>query len=120
MRIWDIPPQFLCDTHLKAEHGELHGVWNIHTLGKTGYSHHPEAKRWTGKLQALFLRHEVLAFEMQQRGMNHKSPLDEALATGDSVQREMVNTIEEQIELLRKKGCGCIKLIEEAGGWPDA
>lgn len=82
MRIWDVPPEIMCRQHLLGEHRELHGLWNILTHGKAGYSRHPETLRWEGKLAALYRRHEALVAEMNRRGYRHGSPLDPALATG--------------------------------------
>jgi hypothetical protein len=107
MRIWDIPPQRLCRQHLLGEHRELHGLWNILTQGKTGYSRHPETRRWEGRLAALYRRHEALVAEMTRRGYRHGSPLDPALATGEAAQTVFVDPIERQYALLRAKGCGC-------------
>ncbi|MEM3711882.1 MAG: pyrimidine dimer DNA glycosylase/endonuclease V [Thermoprotei archaeon] len=107
MRIWDLEPAVLCDRHLLGEHRELHAIWSIIVNNKKGYSRHPETMRWRGKLAALYLRHEALVRELSARGFTHSSPLDKALATGSPVQDEYVNTIEEQIQILKKKGCGC-------------
>lgn len=108
MRIWDIDPSRLCRQHLLGEHRELHGCWNILTQNKTGYSKHPETKRWVGRLPALRLRHEALVAEMQRRGYNHKSPLvSEVEPSGLDIQDQFVDTPEDQIELLRQKGCEC-------------
>jgi hypothetical protein len=107
MRIWDIPPQRLCRQHLLGEHRELHGLWNILTQGKTGYSRHPETRRWEGKLAALYRRHEALVAEMTRRGYRHGSPLESALATGEAVQTVFVDPIERQYALLCEKGCCC-------------
>jgi hypothetical protein len=107
MRIWDIDPARLCRQHLLAEHRELHGLWNILTLGKQGYRHHPETRRWRGKLAALHARHEALAAEMARRGYRHGTPLDARLATGGATQEEYVDTPEQQLGILRSKGCGC-------------
>lgn len=107
MRIWDVPPSHLCRQHLLGEHRELHGLWNILTQGKVGYSRHPETRRWEGRLAALYRRHESLVEEMARRGYRHGSPLDPELATGLAVQDELVDSIERQYELLRKKGCDC-------------
>lgn len=41
------------------------------------------------------------------RGYGHRSPLDEGLATGEEKQAELLDSIAEQIEILRKKGCAC-------------
>jgi hypothetical protein len=107
MRIWDVEPALLCRSHLLGEHRELHAVWNIHTLGRTGYSRHPETLRWRGKLAALRARHEALVREMARRGYAHRSPLDRALATGRAVQDSFVDEPSEQLRMLRSKGCGC-------------
>lgn len=107
MRIWDVPPERLCRQHLLGEHRELHGLWNILTQGKAGYRHHPETRRWEGRLAALYRRHEALVVEMTRRGYNHGTPLDPALATGKPVQTAVVDPLDRQYALLRDKGCGC-------------
>lgn len=109
MRIWDIHPKLLCRVHLAAEHRELHGLWNILTLGKRGYSRHPETLRWHGKLAALFRRHEALAAEMTRRGWNHRTSLDARLASGSRTQRVYVDTPARQRALLKEKPCDCFR-----------
>lgn len=107
MRIWDIPPEKMCRQHLLGEHRELHALWSIITNNKKAYAHHPETLRWKGKLKALYLRHEALVNEMTGRGYKHHTPLDPALATGKAVQDEFVNTCEEQVRILKERGCEC-------------
>jgi hypothetical protein len=107
MRIWDVPPEKLCRNHLLGEHSELHAIWSILTQGKEGYAHHPEVLRWKGKLKALYLKHDEIVEEMLRRGYRHKSPLDEGLATGAAQQDVFVDTYEEQVGILRDKGCEC-------------
>ncbi len=107
MRIWDIPAKKLCRNHLLGEHSELHGIWSILTQGKKGFSNHPEVLRWSGKLKALYLRHQELVEEMQARGYRHNSPLDVELATGNEQQDEYVDSYEEQVRILNNKGCDC-------------
>ena len=107
MRIWDISPEKLCRAHLLGEHRELHGLWNILTQGKKGYSRHPETLRWVGKEAALYARHELLVEEMNRRKYSHASPLDMGLATGEPVQNILINTLEEQREHLKYKPCAC-------------
>ncbi len=107
MRIWDIPPLKLCSRHLLGEHAELHGIWSILTQGRRGYSNHPETRRWSGKTKALYIRHQMLVEEMGRRGYMHNSPLDIELAEGEETQTELVNSIAEQVAILRKKGCDC-------------
>jgi hypothetical protein len=110
MRVWDLDPSRLCRQHLLAEHRELHGIWNILTKhkGQGGYSHHPETRRWIGKTKALYQRHEAEVAEFSRRGYHHYSPLDKRQATGKSTQDVMINTIDEQKKILRKKGCSCL------------
>jgi hypothetical protein len=107
MRIWDVSPELLCRAHLLGEHRELHAVWTILTEHKRGYANHPETRRWQGKLAALYNRHEALVAEMARRGYRHASPLDPRLATGESIQADYIDSPEEQLRLLRAKGCGC-------------
>lgn len=107
VRIWDVHPSELCRAHLLGEHRELHGLWNILTLGKRGYSAHPETLRWVGRLTALYIRHEALVAEMDRRGYRHASPLDRSLATGSAVQDRFIDSPEEQRRRLAAKGCGC-------------
>jgi hypothetical protein len=107
MRIWDLAPERLCRNHLLGEHRELHGLWNVLTLGKKGYARHPETLRWKGRLKALFLRHEHLALELARRGYRHRTPLDRRLATGRAVQDAFVDSPRRQLRLLRAKGCAC-------------
>jgi len=117
MRIWDIPPNLLCNKHLLGEHTELHAIWNILTQNKKGYSNHPETKRWKGKLRSLFGVHEEIVQEMLARGYNHRSPLDKTLAKGNRVQDEFVDPMERQIETLRQKGCCCDVQISIVKYW---
>ncbi len=107
MRIWDLEPERLCRSHLLGEHRELHAIWNILTKKKRGYVGHPEVLRWKGKLKALYLRHEELVSEMCRRGYCHHSPLDSRLARGEAVQLTHVDTPEDQVRRLARKGCGC-------------
>ena len=44
---------------------------------------------------------------MINRGYNHKSPLSIIFAVGEDKQHDFVDTIDEQINLLKKKGCKC-------------
>ncbi|OWZ84988.1 pyrimidine dimer DNA glycosylase/endonuclease V [Natranaerobius trueperi] len=107
MRIWDLEPTILCRKHLLGEHRELHALWNILTQNKKGYRNHPETKRWEGRLKALYDRHEKIVTEMKKRGYNHRSELDETLATGASNQDRFIDSIEEQKQILKRKDCDC-------------
>ena len=107
MRIWDLEPERLCRQHLLGEHRELHGLWVILTEDKRGFARHPETARWRGKFQALYRRHEALVAEMKRRGYRHHTPLSAAQATGLAVQEDYKDSPAEQVEILRRKGCGC-------------
>ncbi|MBI1663776.1 MAG: pyrimidine dimer DNA glycosylase [Nitrosopumilus sp.] len=107
MRIWDISPSKLCRNHLLGEHRELYAMWVVITENKKGYSLHPETLRWKGKLKAMYLRHEQLVSEMITRGYNHQSPLDKRKATGNTKQNDYVDSIKDQISILKKKKCSC-------------
>ena len=107
MRIWDLDPRLLCDRHLLGEHRELHAIWSILVNGRSGYSNHPETKRWRGRLAALYARHEAEVAEMGRRGFGHASPLDPALATGAGEQTELVDSVDAQRARLAERGCGC-------------
>lgn len=107
MRVWDVSPSRLCRQHLLGEHREIHAVWNVITLGREGYSRHPETIRWRGRLRALYERHEAVVREMCRRGYAHRSPLDKAKARGQRTQERFVNTRREQLKILRLKGCAC-------------
>ncbi len=112
MRIWDVDPALLCRSHLLGEHRELHGLWNILVHNKRAYSQHPETKRWVGKQAALFNRHELLVTEMLNRGYDHNSPLDPALATGSALQDAFIDSPDRQLEILIAKPCACLLQIE--------
>jgi len=107
MRIWDVPPDRLCRNHLLGEHSELHGIWTILTQDRRGYARHPEVLRWKGKLKALYLKHDEIVAEMIRRGYRHDSPLDGELAIGAEEQDTYVDSLEEQVQILRGKGCDC-------------
>lgn len=107
MRVWDISPEKLCKNHLLGEHRELHALWTILKENKKGYVNHPETKRWVGKLAALYLRHEEEVIEMKKRGYRHQSILDKKLAIGFKTQDIFVNSINEQLKILREKKCLC-------------
>ncbi|MBN1678369.1 MAG: pyrimidine dimer DNA glycosylase [Candidatus Thermoplasmatota archaeon] len=110
MRIWDLPVECLCRNHLLAEHRELHAIWSIIIDEKRGYCNHPEVIRMRGRLAALWTRHEEQVGEMARRGYAHRSPLD----PGDipkqqrgKKQTTLIDSIEEQREMLTGKGCPC-------------
>jgi hypothetical protein len=75
VRIWDVAAGYLNRQSLLGEHRELHGLHNIVTLGRKGYSRHPETRRWVDRTAALARRHAMLAAEMRLRGYVDRTPL---------------------------------------------
>jgi len=116
VRIWDVDPARLCRRHLLGEHRELHAVWAVLTGGRRGYRHHPETRRWEGRLAALARRHDALVLEMARRGFAHRSPLDSRLATGEACQTVFVDPPEAQLVLLAAKPCPCLLPAGGEGG----
>jgi hypothetical protein len=87
---------------LLGEHRELHGLFNVISMGKKGYSGHPETLRWVDRLPALCLRHHLLVSEMLLRGYQHHSPLPNP--SEDIVWPDIwINTAGEQFALLADK-----------------
>ena len=102
MRIWDIAAGYLNRQSLLGEHRELHGLHNIVTLGRIGYSRHPETLRWVGRVPALARRHALLAAEMRLRGYVDRTPL--AIGHSDAVWPDIfIDPPAGQFELLRGK-----------------
>jgi len=60
-----------------------------------------------GELAALYLSHEELIIELKKRNYQHKSDLNRVFATGLSIQEEFVYSYDEQLEILKDKGCKC-------------
>jgi len=116
MRVWDIPPNYLCDKHLLGQHLEIHTMHSVIINGKKGYAKHPETMRWRGHEDELRGVHEATAKEMITRGFNHKSPLAGSYVSQVSV-LGIVDPIWRQIEELRRKYCNCN--IEAIYQWYD-
>ena len=102
MRIWDANPGYLDRKRLLGEHRELHGLFNILSLNKKGYSRHPETLRWVGRLPALCLRHQLLLAEMELRGYQHHSPLP-VIEDNPVWPDTWISTAVEQFDLLADK-----------------
>ena len=75
MRMWMINPKLLCNKHLLGEHGELHKfIPSFHKKYSIDNRVSPIVQIELSSYQS---RHDELATEMLDRGMNHKSPLPE-------------------------------------------
>ena len=102
MRIWDIHPGYLNRQSLLGEHRELHGLVNIITQGKKGYSRHPETLRWVGFGWALKQRHALLAAEMALRGYRDKTPV-RTRSGKDQWPAIFIDPPHQQFQLLQEK-----------------
>ena len=69
--------------------------------------------RWVGKLKALYIRHELLVKEIIGRGYNHKSDLSVHQATGNKKQDVLINTPNEQVDILKQKNCLCFNSLDK-------
>ena len=74
MRMWMLPPQVMCRKHLLGEHVEMHMFAGsmIKGVSMDGYIEN-------GLMDAPLLRqrHDELVAEMEKRGYNHKSPMQD-------------------------------------------
>lgn len=70
MRMWMVPPYYLCDKHLLGEHCELHMFVGVlaKRSGVDGY-----IKNNLLEPLSIIERHESLVREMLRRGMRHTS-----------------------------------------------
>jgi hypothetical protein len=105
VRIWDLPAGYLNRQSLLGEHRELHGLYNILTEGKKGYSRHPETLRWVGAVDAVCLRHAHEVAEMTLRGYVDRTPLPPARRNA-RWPATFVDEPGDQFRLLRKKYSG--------------
>ena len=106
MRIWDVNPGYLDRQRLLGEHRELHGLYNVLTLGKKGYARHPETLRWRGCVAALCMRHAQLVAEMHLRGYRHASSLPVPSGQAIAWPQGWIDPPARQFELLAGKQAG--------------
>ena len=73
MRMWMVPPRFMCRKHLLGEHVEIHML-----MGTLRRARSVEGFLQLGLLapQHAVQRHAALVREMERRGYRHASPLD--------------------------------------------
>lgn len=105
MRMWMVPPIYLCNKHLLGEHVETHMFVGHLKLGRRlgAYASLCEPHR-------LVERHDELAAELRARGFIHKSPL-EFEYSGTEVGHV---DIDRSIADLRARCPDCSWLIDEA------
>lgn len=109
MRIWHeklIP--HLCQKHLCGLWREGLGCIQIVLNKKKGYSNHPAVKEFQDAPLYLLDRMFKVRKEMLKRGY-HPKELDVFIlgAFGKKQHHHEWQTLEEQIEILKKKGCKC-------------
>jgi len=104
MRVWDIHPGYLSTRSLLGEHAEIHALYSIISKKKSGYSMHPETRRWTGHVEFLILRHDLIWKEMALRGFKHNSPCPSVENIEGKINHvPYIDLPEAQFEILRKK-----------------
>lgn len=71
MRMWNIPPQYLCRKHLLGEHVEMHMFLGTlkHSTSISGYISNNLVDT-----SLILSRHDELAAELTRRGYTHSSP----------------------------------------------
>jgi len=70
--MWGVDPIKICNRHLLGEHVEMHMF--VGTI-KNGISIDGYIKKGLVSPKLLKIRHDILAYEMIKRGMNHQSPI---------------------------------------------
>ena len=105
MRVWDIHPGYLSTQSLLGEHAEIHAIYSIISKKKSGYSMHPETRRWKEHLEFLVIRHNLVLKEMVLRGFNHNSPCpsDKSIESKIDHVPSYIDLPEVQFEILQKK-----------------
>ena len=76
MRMWGLNPKYLCNKHLLGEHGELHKF--LPSFRKKYQVTNRVIPIVQIELSSYKQRHDALAEEMLNRGMNHKSPINKS------------------------------------------
>lgn len=74
MRMWNVPPQYMCRKHLLGEHLEIHMFVSSIRLGKKMQGYIKNNLLETHNLKK---RHDEIVNEMIKRKYNHKTPLDD-------------------------------------------
>lgn len=74
MRMWMVPPKYLCTKHLSGEHVELH-MLAAHL--RRGWRVDGFVRENCLEPRSIEKRHAALAREMARRGWRHASPLEQ-------------------------------------------
>lgn len=73
MRMWMVPPNIMCNSHLLGEHREMHTF--VGTILKTGKLGRGYFRNGLCEVHNIRSRHDALVAEMDFRGMRHRTPL---------------------------------------------
>lgn len=102
MRMWMIPPIFLCNKHLLGQHAELHMLSNCIEKNKSlkGY-----IKKKVIEPKSIVKYHNMVVSEMKFRGFIHKTPLTKVQTDIDCVvdKYESLNELSKRCFYCRKK-----------------
>ena len=104
MRMWKVPPKYLCRKHLLGEHVEMHMYASAIRLKRSIKGHIEKGQVETHNIKS---RHDILAKEMLRRGYKHNSPLNFR-----TKRREGKINVKENIQALRKRCRECRKRID--------
>lgn len=109
MRVWDqMDPTDLCDKHLLAQWREALGLWSILINEKKGYANHPETKRWVGCIPELRTLLTRTRDAMLARGWRPKDiPGPASFETTRPGGERPPPPWDDQLAVLRAKGCAC-------------
>lgn len=108
MRIWNeqlIP--HLCQKHLCAMWREGLGAYKIIMENKKGYRNHPAVKEFINSPLGLAKRLLYVRKEMLKRGYHPKEISFGLVEMWDIGEIKPWQTLDEQIEVLKSKGCKC-------------
>lgn len=110
MRMWMLPPELMCKTHLQGCHGELHKHRHVFEKGHSITNRiYPEPQIEPLSMKA---RHDELA-----QYFNHKSPLTQPdLSYLPEAERNAKVNRENSLLLLHERCSACREIILAKGG----
>lgn len=112
MRMWQIPPEFMCRKHLLGEHVEMHMFAGslVKGISMKGY-----IDNGLLDLPLMKARHDELVEEMKNRGYNHQSPLEEDYIKDHVFEHETKPDFEFNVKDLAGRCSECNQRLKEAG-----
>ena len=110
MRMWMVPPEEMCTTHLMGEHVELHMIAGTITKNPNSTFFGYIAGNMM-QISALQPRHESLVIEMRKRGFTHKTPFEPVNYQGEGGKVDVAASRRE----MSQRCFACSKLQFKAG-----